>query len=140
MSPAPRARVTLPDGQELDVPVLGRERAADGTWWYALRLTLPGPVEVDFKAVYPTVRPVDGESYAGLPGWPAASEATGQWLVSELRRAGEPLRLLHLAGCWQVAAGSRSVTDVEAEQLVAAGARLCDVCMPDLPATWDGRS
>lgn len=133
----PRARVTLPDGQELDVLVLGRERAPDGRWWYSLRLTVPGPVDVEFRAAYPTVRPIEGEDYAPLPGGPAVPE---QLLVAELQRPGEPLRLVHRADCWVAPSGARPVSAAEADGLVTAGARLCDVCLPGRPATWDGRS
>ncbi|MFE2911231.1 DUF6233 domain-containing protein [Kitasatospora indigofera] len=133
----PRARVTLPDGQQVNAQVLGRERAADGTWWYSLRLVLPDGQPVDFRAPHPTVQPIEGEDYTALPGLAASSSA---WLLTELRRAGEPILLLHRADCWLTPAGSRPVTDDEARELVAAGARLCDACLPGRPETWDARS
>ncbi|MFE2912806.1 DUF6233 domain-containing protein [Kitasatospora indigofera] len=133
----PRARVTLPDGQQVNAQVLGRERAEDGTWWYSLRLVLPGGQPVDFRAPHPTAQPIDGEDYTSLPG-PAASSSA--WLLTELRRAGDPLVLLHRADCWLAPAGSQPVTDAEMHALVEAGARLCDACLPELEATWDGES
>jgi hypothetical protein len=134
---SPRARVTLPDGQTVDALVLSRERAGDGVWWYSLQLTLPGGQEVDFKASPPAVRPIEGEDYSTLPG-PAAS--SDRWLLTEMRRAGEPVRLLHRADCWLAPAGSRPVTDDEYRALVAAGARACDACLPGRPETWDART
>ncbi|OKI16648.1 DUF6233 domain-containing protein [Streptomyces sp. CB03911] len=133
----PRARVTLPDGQTVDALVLARERAEDGTWWYSLRLTLPGPTKVDFKASPPTVQPIPGEDYSLLPGPAATSSA---WLLTELRRAGDPMLLLHRADCWLAPTDSRPVTDAEMRALVEAGARQCDACLPDREATWDARS
>ncbi|MCX5209834.1 DUF6233 domain-containing protein [Kitasatospora sp. NBC_00240] len=133
----PRARVTLPDGQELGVLVLARERAEDGVWWYSLRLVLPGGREVDFRASPPAVQPIPGEDYSTLPGPAATSSA---WLLTEMRRAREPVRLLHRADCWLAPAGSRPVSGDEYRALVAAGARACDACLPDRPETWDGQS
>jgi hypothetical protein len=132
----PRARVTLPDGQTVDVEVLGREWT-DGAWWYLLRLTLPDGQEATFRAAYPTVRPIPGESYASLPGAPAQP---AQLLVDSLPRPGRSLPLVHRADCWVAAASGRPVTQAEAVELVAAGARLCDVCLPGRPETWDGRT
>lgn len=137
MSHPPRARVALPDGQTVDASVLARERAEDGTWWYSLRLVLPGGQAVDFRASPPAVQPIDGEDYSALPGPAATSSA---WLLTEMRRAEEPVRLLHRADCWLAPAGSQPVTDDEARELVAAGARLCDACLPGRPETWDARS
>jgi hypothetical protein len=134
--PLPRARVTLPDGQELDVEVTGRERTG-GTWWYLLLLTLPGPQVVEFRAAYPTVRPIPGVSYADLPGGPAEP---ARLLVDSLPRPDRPLPLVHRTDCWVASSSGRPVSQAEADELVAAGARLCDVCLPGRAETWDGRS
>jgi hypothetical protein len=83
------------------------------------------------------VQPIPGVSYADLPGAPADPN---QLLVDSLPRPDEPLLLVHRASCWYMARDARQVSRAEADELLAAGARLCEVCLPDRHATWDGQS
>ncbi len=142
---APYARVHLPDGQDLVVPVLGRRRdAATGTWWYRCVATLltcettPGgrlvavPDPVEFWAPYPqAIEPIEGERYDLLTTEP--DERERRWRVTGAPVARGPHLTVHRDDCAQ---GSRdlvrTVTDREALVLLAdrENVRECAVCRP----------
>lgn len=117
-----RARVTLPDGQTLDVDVIDRRRATDGTWWYLLQIQLPGAVAVTFRAPYPQVQPIPEEP---------ASPTEGPWLVTSAWRAAGFVYTLHGPACWLDMGSAKQVTAEEATAALADGTVACDVCRPD---------
>ncbi|MFD4994768.1 DUF6233 domain-containing protein [Streptomyces buecherae] len=138
----PWARATLPDDQALDVVVVERVRAADGTWWYEADAILPArhqepdgstrPVGAPTRISVPAERicPIPGEVYDAVPTRGAV--AGRQWRVEACRRQGPPpyARLHRARECWQ--ATGELITTTEAAQLVADGlVRQCDVCRPD---------
>ena len=140
----PYARVHLPDGQDLDLPVLGRRLdRATGTWWYRCEATLlacettpagrlvaePRPVE--FWAPYPqAVEPIDGEPYELLTTEP--DERERRWRVTRANVSRGPHLTVHRDNCAQARDAVRRVTDREALVLLAdrESARECAVCRP----------
>ncbi|MEU3962933.1 DUF6233 domain-containing protein [Streptomyces buecherae] len=139
----PWARARMPDGQELDVIVTGRQRAPDGSWWYTAEAILPDrrveadgsvrPVGAPTPIVLPSdrVTPIPGEDYAAVPTEGAV--AGRQWRVERLREYGSgPWRRVHRRDCWQARAGAESVTAASARELLRRGEALpCDVCRPE---------
>lgn len=143
----PWARARMPDGQELEVIVTGRSRAADGRWWYACVVLMPGrrqtadgraepcttPVPVQVAAEH--VTPIPGERYDGLPTEGAVSGR--QWVAVRARgtASGPPWWSVHRRDCWQAKGGWRSqrITEARAAALVREHGpeRICDVCRPD---------
>ncbi|QTI87216.1 hypothetical protein [Streptomyces sp. AgN23] len=77
----PWVRVRLPDDQVVRAALRARIQERDGSWWYALELTLWGrletrdgrlagePVPVDFLAPATDVRPIEDQrkAYAAVP-------------------------------------------------------------------------
>lgn len=139
----PWARATLADGQHLDVLVTGRERTADGQWWYHLEALLTSRyIHADGRitaAAAPTafiapaeaVAPLPGESYADVPTMGAVSGR--QWIIQKVHRYQDRTgRLLHRRDCWRARGSEDRVTTQEAYRLVAdAEADVCEVCRPD---------
>ncbi|QKW48285.1 hypothetical protein [Streptomyces buecherae] len=54
----PWARAVLPDDQELDVVVVERVRAADGTWWYEADAILPARYQASDGSTRPVGAPL----------------------------------------------------------------------------------
>ncbi|GAA4688245.1 hypothetical protein GCM10023324_48710 [Streptomyces youssoufiensis] len=139
----PWARARLPDGQELDVIVTGRERLPDGSWWYECEAILPDrrvepdgltrPVGAPTPIVLPAdrVTPIPGEDYSSLPTEGAVEHR--QWRVERLREYGDgPWRRVHRRDCWQAGASAEPVTAEAAGELLRSGAaRGCDICRPE---------
>lgn len=149
-SAGPWARASLPGGrQSLDVLVTGRERTADGQWWYACQVLLPcryqhpdGTVEekaapTDFDVSAEHITPIPGEDYSAVPTLGAV--AGRQWLVTRIRmqQIDGPAWCLHRRDCWQATGEQQRITTAEAVDLRRGQtAAECDVCRPDraLPA------
>lgn len=137
------ARLTLPDGQQLDVPVIRRERAQGGTWWYTLALDLPArvdtptgshvePYTVEVAGRYPDeVQPIPGEDYSVLDPPRPQGPADVAILVQHQWRPGAEEPLLHRTDCW-VGHGTKTTAGLqEAARLLAGRAVACDVCRPE---------
>ncbi|MGW7003929.1 DUF6233 domain-containing protein [Streptomyces sp. NPDC054933] len=139
----PRARVTLPDGQKLDVVVTGRTRTSDGRWWYDCEALLygriaypdgttepePAPIAVPVPAE--AISRIDGQDYAGVPTTDATVKRPWRLEVRLPPPAESPPVLLHRADCWQGRHG-RSLTDQEAREATAdRQVGPCTVCHPE---------
>ncbi|MGP3998616.1 DUF6233 domain-containing protein [Streptomyces sp. 8N706] len=139
----PWARVSLPDGQQLDAVVTGRTRTPDGQWWYELEALLTArstlgdgrvvaePTPVAFSAPAGHVAPIPGEDYRAVPTHGAV--AGRQWQVENLRRTLDgPTRRLHRRDCWQARTAHERVTTREAYALLAdPDVEPCDTCHPE---------
>ncbi|MER5969613.1 DUF6233 domain-containing protein [Streptomyces sp. NPDC002055] len=142
-SAGPWARATLPDGQQLDVIVIGRTRTPDGHWWYELEAVLTArgtlgdgrtvaePTPVAFSAPAASVTPIPGEDYTAVPTHGAVSGR--QWQVENLwRTAAGPTRRLHRRDCWHARAAHQRVPTAEAYALLAdPDVEPCDICHPE---------
>ncbi|GAB7036077.1 DUF6233 domain-containing protein [Streptomyces sp. NPDC021749] len=141
---APRAEVTLPDGQHLQAVVLRRRLDRSGTWWYDLAVELPDRVDdrrrgpslgsrtVTFCAPFPLVQPIPGVSYASLDLPPP--EERKRWRLSPPTRAGWADACLHRPDCAQAGSTGGLVTDEEALAALAGHDMVtlpCPVCRPD---------
>ncbi|AXK34186.1 hypothetical protein DVA86_17530 [Streptomyces armeniacus] len=143
-SAGPWARVTLPDGQELDVIVTARERTPDGEWWFACEALLPdryqdaqgqtretaAPTAITVHADH--IVPIPGERYDAVPTNGAV--AGRQWVLVRVRMPVEdgPTWRVHRRDCWQISGETRRATTAEAvERYRSREAAPCDVCRPD---------
>ncbi|QLH19313.1 DUF6233 domain-containing protein [Streptomyces sp. Rer75] len=140
----PWARATLPDGQQLDVVVLGRTRTVDGRWWYECEAILParheGPDGTTKTTGAPTPISVEADEIAQIPGEdyspvPTQGAVAGrQWVVEKLHQyaVDDPARRLHRRDCWQARNSHDRITTDDAVDLLARKAiAWCDVCRPD---------
>ncbi|WP_044364961.1 DUF6233 domain-containing protein [Streptomyces natalensis] len=141
---APRAEVTLPDGQRLTAPVTRRRRDRSGTWWYDLQIELPdrsedrrhGPTltsrTITICAPHPVVQPIPGEDYSSLD--PPPPEKRKQWRLSPPpAQDSRADAYLHRLDCAQAQSAGGMLTDREALAALAGPDVTvpCPVCRPD---------
>ncbi|MFT2014576.1 DUF6233 domain-containing protein [Streptomyces sp. 796.1] len=132
----------MPDGQELDVVVTGRERMPDGTWWYMADAILPGretgpagirPVGTPTPIVLPAdrVTPIPGQDYSGVPTGGALPGR--RWLLEKARERGKgPWWRAHRQDCGQAPAGAERASADAARGLLRSGEAMpCEACRPD---------
>jgi len=122
----PLVRVRLHDEQELYAVVKGRQREADGAWWYRLQIHLPTatsvrgrlveePAPVDFLAPASRCEPIEGQPYDQVPT--VRHGVTPPWKVEEpVYFTGDvgPARIVHRGDCRAVRDVARSATTEQA--------------------------
>lgn len=141
---APRAEVTLPDGQRLTAPVTRRRRDRSGTWWFDLQIELPDRVDdrrhgptlasrtITICVPYPLVQPIPGENYSSLDA-PRPEERKRWRLSPPPPQDGRADAYLHRPDCAQAQSTGGMLTDQEALAAVAGPDTTvpCPVCRPD---------
>jgi hypothetical protein len=139
---APRAEITLPDGQRLQARVTRRRRDRSGVWWYDLTLDVPdreddrrhGPTltarTITFSAPHPLVQPIAGEDYRSLDPPPPGERK--RWRLDDAPMWMRAEFLVHRLDCAQ-AHGEHLLTDQEVLQMLAdpEAAACCEVCRPE---------
>jgi hypothetical protein len=145
VSDGPLVLLRLPDGQRVYATARARLREADGSWWYALTLSVEtqgmrGGVPVTDPWAMPLTVPanrckqVPGQDYQALET--VVREVPPDWLVEEFPAAGDddgPARLLHRGLC--PALGEVPARAVTVEEALALARRpdvaKCATCRPE---------
>jgi hypothetical protein len=146
ISDGPLVRLRLPDGQQVYATARARVREGDGSWWYAVTLSVetqgtrgtalvvePWPVQLMVPA--DRCEQVPGQEYGRLET--LVREAPPDWLVERLPPVADPddgpARMLHRGAC--PALGGAPVQAVPVAEALALVRRpdvaACTVCRPE---------